>query len=109
MSVALPDFGQYQVILPDEPFVWSVSHIRPRSVPSTIRRPAYAVSDTRIERGEDGDCVIPLGGEDEVRLRSAAALAKKVRKFVGALVRVRLARVFSRCPPRCNSARFSAR
>ncbi|KAI0920822.1 hypothetical protein AcW1_005011 [Taiwanofungus camphoratus] len=38
------DFGDYDVILPKEPFVWGVSHITPRTVPPHIRRPRYALA-----------------------------------------------------------------
>jgi len=37
------DFGNYNVILPEQPFVFGVTHIQPlRLVPSHIERPYYA-------------------------------------------------------------------
>ncbi|KAF9459151.1 methionyl aminopeptidase [Collybia nuda] len=84
------DFGDYSVILPEEPYVFGVSHIVPRSVPSSIARPYYAVpgfaSDDSgpIPRAER----ITLGGEAEIQLREAAKLARKVREFAGTLVRI---------------------
>ncbi|KIJ13299.1 hypothetical protein PAXINDRAFT_170584 [Paxillus involutus ATCC 200175] len=92
-------FGSYNVILPEEPFVWGVSHIIPRSVPSTIARPAYArppeddkSSDQRsqsedVQESYEGDGRIQLGSEEEKKLRASARLARKVRDFAGTLVR----------------------
>lgn len=89
------DFGDYSIILPEEPFVFGVSHIRPRTVPSGIVRPPYAIPG-RVKKENDpkhgdpyeGDGIIQLGGEDERRLRNAAKLAKKVRDYAGTLVKV---------------------
>lgn len=88
---ALEDsFGLYSVILPDEPFVFGVSHIKPRDVPSHIIRPPYALSDSSQERPdpEDADGRIPLGSEAERKLRNAASLARDVREYAGRLVKV---------------------
>ena len=83
------DFGDYSVILPPEPYIFGVSHIVPRSVPSNIVRPHYALlgcsNDT--ETGKD-DGKIALGGEAEFHLREAAKLAKKVREYARSLVKV---------------------
>ncbi|KAG6824153.1 hypothetical protein H0H92_007843 [Tricholoma furcatifolium] len=79
------DFGDYSIILPEEPFVWGVAHIKPRSVPSSIDRPSYATP------GAKPDSSLPkriaLGGEEETRLRDAARLARKVREYAGTLVK----------------------
>ncbi|KAF9226912.1 methionyl aminopeptidase [Gyrodon lividus] len=92
-------FGSYSVILPEEPFVWGVSHIAPRSVLSSIPRPPYARtpeddrSSNQRSRGEDakefyeGDGRIQLRSEEEIKLRASAKLARKVREFAGTLVR----------------------
>ncbi|KAG6836389.1 hypothetical protein H0H93_008534 [Arthromyces matolae] len=85
------DFGDYDIILPEEPFVWGVSHIKPRSVPESIIRPSYAQpgyadvgnSFSRHTVGER----ITLGGEAEARIRDAANLAKKVRNYAGTLAK----------------------
>jgi methionyl aminopeptidase len=85
-------FGDYSVILPNEPYILGVSHIVPRSVPPNIVRPHYALlgysDDYSTEKG-DGHGKIVLGGEAEFRLREAAKLAKKVREYAGKLVQVR--------------------
>jgi methionyl aminopeptidase len=83
-------FGDYSVILPDEPYIFGVSHIVPRSVPPNIVRPHYALlgysDDSSTEKG--GGKIV-LGGEAEFRLREAAKLAKKVREYARKLVQVR--------------------
>ncbi|KAJ7492061.1 methionyl aminopeptidase [Mycena latifolia] len=64
-------FGSYAVILPEEPFVFGVSHITPRTVPKDIP-----------------NLLTPaLGGTPEQRLRAAATLARNVREFAGTLVK----------------------
>ncbi|KAJ7146328.1 methionyl aminopeptidase [Mycena epipterygia] len=78
-------FGSYAVILPDEPFVFGVSHITPRSVPEHIVKPPYAGGSPDLQ---DVDGKIQLGGEPERRVRAAAILARQVREFAGALVKV---------------------
>ena len=96
----IPDFGSYSVILPEEPFVWGVSHIHPRTVLCDIRRPSYAWtlaeenatlhssrSGSSFEPHED-DSRIQLGSEEETKLRASAKLARKVREFSGTLVQV---------------------
>ncbi|KAJ6611495.1 methionyl aminopeptidase [Mycena sp. CBHHK59/15] len=79
------DFGTYTVILPEEPFVFGVAHIAPRSVPKNIARPPYAGGSQEVPHDVGGK--IMLGGEAERRVRSAATLAKKVREFAGALLK----------------------
>ena len=93
-------FGAYSVILPPEPFVFGVRHIKARSVPSHISLPPYVASLPPSERsaGENhrpfngdpytGDGRIELGSQAEVRLRAAAKLAKETLDFAGSLVDV---------------------
>jgi len=87
------DFGNYSVILPDEPYVFGVSHIVSRSVPPNIVRPHYALpgysNDTNDPSTKKDGGRIVLGGGAEYRLREAAKLAKKVREHAGKLVQVR--------------------
>lgn len=89
------DFGNYEVILPEEPFVFGVSHIRPRAVPEHIPKPPYALKadgmPDRTPRANLGK--VKLGGEAESRIRKAAALAKKVREFAGNQVKVSAATI----------------
>jgi len=91
------DFGLYNVILPEQPFVFGVSHIQPRRlVPEHIIKPAYALNADGAVPAED---VAPkprkiagkikLGGEEEKRVREAAKLAARVREFAGTLAKVR--------------------
>lgn len=92
------DFGAYNVILPEEPFVWGVSHITWRPVPEHIIRPQYALqrdpsmpptkSETDHEEHYVGDGRIKLGSMEEKRVRAAATLARNVRKYAGSLVQV---------------------
>ena len=81
------NFGDYNAILPEEPFVFGVSHIQPlRPVPSYIERPYYASVPPSEEPKGNGK--IELGGEEEAKLRDAASLARNVREFAGTLVKV---------------------
>lgn len=86
------DFGDYEVILPQEPFVFGVSRIHARQVPEDIVKPPYALTVDGIPdqtpRRDSGK--IKLGGEAESRVRQAALLAKKVREFAGTQVKVRV-------------------
>ena len=93
------NFGDYHIILPPEPFVWGVSHIVPRVVPPNIVKPPYALKSRETSRNihhnhrdlAHGDSeTIPLGGDEERRLRNAAILAKKVLQYAGTLVKVKV-------------------
>ncbi|KAI6004732.1 methionyl aminopeptidase [Pisolithus albus] len=87
--------GSYSVILPDEPFVWGVSHIKPRHVPPHIPRPLYArryrseqeTEDVDIQEPYEGNGRIQLHTEEETKLRESAQLASKVREYAKDLVR----------------------
>ncbi|KAF7307543.1 Methionine aminopeptidase [Mycena indigotica] len=85
LSRAFQDFGNYSVILPQEPFVYGVGHITQRSVPTHILRPDYAGG--RPTTNADVDGKVFLGGDAERRLRAAAKLAREVRVFAGSLVK----------------------
>ncbi|KAF5378906.1 hypothetical protein D9757_008709 [Collybiopsis confluens] len=79
---------------PRRAFRFRCLHIKPRDVPNHIKRPSYALStilgDVDAQRdAEDKNGKIPLGGEAEQKLKSAAVLAKKVRDFAGSLVKSR--------------------
>lgn len=84
------DFGDYSIILPEEPYIFGVSHIVPRSVPNNITRPYYAASGfVRHDKEPIASAErITLGGETEIRLREAAKLARKTREYAGTLVQV---------------------
>ncbi|KAF9004333.1 peptidase M24, structural domain-containing protein [Cyathus striatus] len=85
------DFGAYSVILPEEPFVFGVDHISPRSVPAHIKKPKYAdkkLDSTGEYGGPTPEARISLGGEDESGIREAARLARDVREYAGSLVKV---------------------
>lgn len=93
------DFGEYSVILPEEPFVFGVSHIKPRGVPSNITKPHYAVAGEARTMGSPSKPQYPrelksrkvtLGSGAENHIREAAQLASQVRNFAGSLVRVRV-------------------
>ncbi|KAF8505932.1 methionyl aminopeptidase [Russula emetica] len=84
-------FGTYSVILPPEPFIFGVSHIPQRPVPSHIARPSYV---TPSAHGQSNPCVssgdgrIELDSPGEWRLRRAAQLAREVLEYAGTLVKV---------------------
>jgi len=85
-------FGNYSVILPPEPFVFGVSHIPRRPVPSHIPRPPYLTSsaqDPFALNGSSNDGLIRLGGSEERRSRQAARLAREVLEYAGTLVKVK--------------------
>lgn len=88
----MEDFGDYSIILPDEPFVFGVSHIKPRTVPAHIARPIYAIDSSPISMAQSNkpelSKTIALGGQAEESLRKAANLARRVRDFAGTLARV---------------------
>ncbi|KAJ7762366.1 peptidase M24, structural domain-containing protein [Mycena maculata] len=77
------EFGSYATILPKEPFVWGISHITPRSVPTHIARPPYAGGSSALQ---DVGGKIELGGIAERRVRAAAKLARDVRELASTLV-----------------------
>jgi hypothetical protein len=90
-------FGTYSVILPPEPFIFGVSHIPRRPVPSHIARPSYVTPSyvTPSVHGQSDPCVpsgdgrIQLDGPGEWRLRRAAQLAREVLDYAGTLVKVK--------------------
>ncbi|KAG7097552.1 hypothetical protein E1B28_004890 [Marasmius oreades] len=84
------DFGSYTVVLPEEPFVFGVSHITPRNVPNSVRKPPYALArhhDTNTSTLVKREKLIRLGGVEEDGLRKSAGLAREVREFSGTLVK----------------------
>jgi hypothetical protein len=90
-ALDVPDFGNYSVILPDEPFVFGVSHIKPRTVPPGITRPPYVGAPEGAPYDGDpwsGNGIITLGSPEEMHLRGAARLAKEVLSHAGRLVEV---------------------
>ena len=84
------DFGRYSIILPPEPFIFGVSHIKHREVPRDIEKPPYIFNNgNELQEGVNKpESIIELGGEAESRLRKVAQLASRVREFSGSLVKV---------------------
>lgn len=82
------DFGYYDVILPEEPYVWGVSHIRPRAVPAHILKPSYAHTPSLAPDSLPQRRLVALTGEANERLRRAAKLASDVLAYAGSLVKV---------------------
>ena len=81
------DVGSYSVILPPEPYIFGVSHVPQRPVPSHIARPPYITADGHPTPSGDGR--IQLGSPAEWRLRRAAQLAREVLEYAGTLVKVK--------------------
>ena len=83
----------------------TVAALPRRPVPSHIIRPPYATPGgvrlfrEKQETADDssGDGLIPLGGEDEVRLRAAALLAARVLQSVGQRIAEKVSRQNERC------------
>lgn len=91
-------FGTYSVILPPEPFIFGVSHIPQRPVPSHITRPSYVTPSAHAQSNpcvSSGDGRIQLGSPGEWRLRRAAQLAREVLEYAGTLVKVKAGIVVS--------------
>jgi methionyl aminopeptidase len=85
------DFGDYCIILPKEPFVFGTSQITPRLVPEYIVKPSYVTTkdDSTQNLTVHKDIgKIKLGAQEELQLRKAALLARKVREFAKSLVQV---------------------
>ena len=80
-------FGLYDVILPEEPFVWGTAHILPRPVPAWIARPPY-VDDPAGAANASTERRLITDAADVVRLRRAAELARRALELAGSLVAV---------------------
>ena len=100
------DVGEYDMIWPNlEDSPETVAALPRRPVPSHIIRPPYATPGgvrlfrEKQETADDssGDGLIPLGGEDEVRLRAAALLAARVLQSVGQRIAEKVSRQNGRC------------
>ena len=110
IPISVPSgFGDYSLILPANFALEGVAHIKPRTVPSHIKRPYYAVepSEPAAEAKEEPaaeerqvpysgtpeepktDTMITLGSEEEAAMRRSCALAKKTLEFASGLVQVR--------------------
>jgi methionyl aminopeptidase len=77
----------YDILVPSEPYIFGVEHIKPRKVPSHILRPPYVTKAGDAEKPSRSACIV-LGGGDERKLRSAARLARVICDFAGTLVKV---------------------
>lgn len=96
--------GDFDVLLPPEPYVFGCDHIQPRSVPAHICKPWYAKPTPlgalpAFDKPTPPRKLIPLGGCEEKKLRNAAKLARRVREYAATLVKV------SALPP-CFSLSF---
>lgn len=96
-ELKLEDHGEYAVILPDDPLGRPSQRIPSRSVPPHITLPPYAPTrdlTQRIRQMRESvlprSSLIPLGGEEEQKLRRAARLAERTLTFAGTLVQVGL-------------------
>ncbi|EKM59885.1 uncharacterized protein PHACADRAFT_192275 [Phanerochaete carnosa HHB-10118-sp] len=89
----LEDDGQYEIIVPKDPFARPVFS-PPLHVPPHIIRPLYATPEMlekynrsgHLSEPYIGDGRISLGSEDEFKLRRAARLARRVLNYAGSLV-----------------------
>ncbi|KAI0696824.1 methionine aminopeptidase [Cytidiella melzeri] len=92
IDLTLEDHGNYDIILPQDPLA-SSSRGSTRSVPSSIPRPPYAPTSHLKQRFRQirqsilpDLSPIPLGGEEEQKLRRAAQLAERTLVYAGTLV-----------------------
>jgi methionyl aminopeptidase len=92
---SIPDFGQYNVVLPEEPFVYSTAHIPRRLVDARVPRSPYAAdgSSAAAYAGEDTPVRLSMNRHHVQDLRRAARLAKETLEYAGALVQVSHPRV----------------
>ncbi|KAI0677699.1 methionine aminopeptidase [Trametes maxima] len=87
-------YGYYEVVLPQEPFVWGTSHIIPRVVPLHIPKPPYvpellgpdADPPTAEENMLSSQRKFITDAEDLKKLRTSARFAGEVLNFAGTLV-----------------------
>ncbi|RDX55328.1 methionine aminopeptidase [Lentinus brumalis] len=87
-------YGYYDVILPEEPFVYGTSHIIPRGVPPQIARPPYVPDPvnpdvaTSLEGPAATARKLITDPQDLLPLRRAAQLAAKTLRFAGTLTQI---------------------
>ncbi|KAH9939306.1 methionine aminopeptidase [Epithele typhae] len=83
-------FGFYDIILPEEPYMWGTSHILPRNVLPQIPRPPYvpdpANPDASADATSDTRRKLITAPEDVVRLKRAARLAAETLNYAETLV-----------------------
>ena len=105
-SLQLEDDGEYEVVVHKDPYARPMFP-PPLPVPPHIARPAYALpgfygSKPFLEAfGRDGRIV--LGSEDEMKLRRAARLARRVLTYAGSLVSVCMTATNMPLPTDCCS------
>lgn len=80
-------FGNYSLVLPEDPYREGVSHIIPAVVPHDIARPPYVVSSSEAEEA------VPNGGEDlemkRLGMRHAGLIAALALRKAGQMIKVR--------------------
>ncbi|GJE87537.1 methionyl aminopeptidase [Phanerochaete sordida] len=85
----LEDDGEYEVVVPKDPYARPIFP-PPLPVPPHIARPSYATPGYHGRRPFletfSGDGRFVLGSEDEMKLRRAARLARRVLTYAGSLV-----------------------
>lgn len=96
IELKLEDHGEYDIIIPQDPIAQSSQRTPTRSVPEHILRPPY-VESTQPKRmlsllnsfvTSSSGCRIPLGGQEEQKIRKAAHLAHRTLAMAGRLVEV---------------------
>ena len=81
-------FGDYELVLPDNPTIPGTGHITPNYVPNHIICPPYASALRHWTYGGDREKKLSLGGEEEARMRNACRVAKETLAFAKGLVKV---------------------
>jgi len=85
----ISSFGDYNLVLPQDPHKVGVEHIQPLSVPTHIVRPPYVQYNGCYETTPSaGDSILKLGSPEELRMRRASALARATLKRAGELVKI---------------------
>ncbi|CAL1700001.1 unnamed protein product [Somion occarium] len=97
--VIIQDPGLYEMILPEEPYKWGVSHIHRKEVPAYIRYPPYVKQTLECMRlgkdpsnvgesyDDDGDGRIEFQGREVFHLRNAARLARATLDYAAGFIK----------------------
>jgi len=96
----LTRFGDYELVLTEDPTREGVAHVEMQSVPNTIARPYYVPNGTKYFKPFDvgvlkaADSIIKLSSPEEQSLRKASTLAAEALRGVSSIIVVSSLAVF---------------